>query len=198
MNRISIATYLLLILCSIALGSLASERTRVEQAEGPRFKTPCPPVSADSRSKIEKEISHVLGDQLRRYHGGDALPLNTSVEPLVDSEHWEACEYLTRVYKNLVNKTSQRSEGPQPSYEYSVAYFEAGSFYFVLIDIHPDQLVSSDPRFDRVVISNATGPRVHLKENMERVSDQKGFVYGPKYQKLVNDRIRERLEGQGY
>ncbi|NEZ04512.1 hypothetical protein G4Y73_10165 [Wenzhouxiangella sp. XN201] len=195
MNRVFIAIGSTFILCSIAFGGLASERAGAGQDEPPRFATACPSVSADSRTRIEKEISGVLGDQLRRYHGGDALPLNTSLEPLVDSEHRKACEYLTRVYKNLINKTYQRSEGSQPSYEYSVAYFEAGSFYFVLIDIHPDQLVSSDPRFDRVVISSATGPRVHLKENMERVSDQKGFVYGPKYQKLVNDRIRERLEG---
>jgi hypothetical protein len=192
MNRISIAICQLFILCSIALGSLASEQIGSGQTEGPRFEAACPLVSADDFAQIESEISGVHGDLLREQYGEDALPLKADVKPLVDSEHREACEHLTRVYKFFINKPARA----RARYQYSVAYLEAGSFYFVMVDVNPELLKSDDPKIERVAIGTIYGPRVHLKDNMELVSDHRGFVFGPKYKKLVNDRIRERLEGQ--
>jgi hypothetical protein len=193
MKRLLFAFSLLLVLWSIALAGLASGQTRAGQDEGPRFDTACPPVSADSPAEIEEEISGVLGDQLRQYYGEDTLPLSADVEPLVDSEHREACEYLTRKYEFFINETLRT----QPAYQYSVTYLEAGSFYFVLIAVNPELLKSDDPKIERVATSTITGPRVHLKDNMELVSDHRGFVFGPKYKKLVNDQIRKRLDEKG-
>lgn len=194
MNRIFIAASLTLIPCSIALSELAIGQDRPEQVESSRFETTCPPASTEDQARFESQLSNFLGEELREFFGEDALPLDAGVEPLTESEHRDVCEHLTRVHKFLINSTTRRSQkADEQIYRFSVAYFEAGSFYFVLIGINPERMVSLDPGMDRVVIDEVAGPRVHLKDNMDLVGKGR-FVYGPEHRKLVNKRIRERLE----